>query len=292
MKKGIVVRAFSGNPDFLGSGTFLRNRDDYARVFERARSAGFDGVQLFLDRTGYFSQEASDGTAAEVAALARDCGIAVSSLEIAPFSFSFTTDDAAERERGVRVVTRCLEIASAMAVAGVLTIPGWVGLPWDKAAPTVRYDIAFDRTRDALHQLAPVAERLNASVMLENIWNRFLLSPLEMRSMLDDVGSPRVRSLFDTGNVVLFGYPEQWVAILGDRIQEVHLKDFRTSVGTIEGFVDLLEGDVNWPAVMRALSDVGYDGFLTAEVFPHTYAPDVVIERTSQAIDRMLAMLN
>jgi hexulose-6-phosphate isomerase len=292
VKKGIVVRAFSGNPDFLGSGTFLRERDDYARVFERARSAGFDGVQLFLDRTGYFSQEASDETAAEVASLARDCGITVSSLEIAPFSFSFTTDDAGERERGVRVVTRCLEIASVMGVAGVLTIPGWVGLPWDRSAPTVRYDVAFDRTRDALQQLAPVAERLNASVMLENIWNRFLLSPLEMRSMLDGVGSPRVRSLFDTGNVVLFGYPEQWVAILGDRIQEVHLKDFRQSVGTIEGFVDLLEGDVNWPAVMHALSDVGYDGFLTAEVFPHTYAPDVVIERTSQSIDRMLAMLN
>jgi L-ribulose-5-phosphate 3-epimerase len=290
MKKGIVIRAFSGNPDFLGSGGFLAGLDDFKRCFARAKETGFDGVQPFIEPTGYFSLESSDDVLCAVAGAAREAGIAIPSLEIAPFSFSFTTDDEAERRRAIAHVTRCLEIAATLEVEGVLTIPGWVGLPWDRSAPTVRYDVAYERTCYALRELAPVAERTGVSVMVENIWNRFLLSPLEMRGLLDEVSSPRVRAIFDVGNVILFGYPEQWIRILGPRIQEIHLKDYRSSVGTVDGFVDLLSGDVNWPAVMAALREVGYDGFLTAEVFPQPHAPDLVAEQTSRAIDAILAL--
>lgn len=290
MKKGIVIRAFSGNPDFLGGGSFLNDVDDFARCFERARAATFDGVQLYLEPTGYFSLESPAAVLAGVAEAARGAGVTISSLEIAPFSFSWTSDDEEERARGVAHVTRCLKIAAAMGVAGVLAIPGWVGLPWDRAAPVVRYDRAYERTREALATLAPVAERLGVSIMIENIWNRFLLSPMELRGLLEEVGSPRVRALLDVGNVVLVGYPEHWIEILGEYLQEIHLKDYRAAVGTVDGFVELLAGDVNWPAVIGALRGIGYDGFLTAEVFPNPYAPDLIVPQTAQAIDAMLTM--
>jgi hexulose-6-phosphate isomerase len=290
VKKGIVIRALSGNPDFLGSGSFLASVDDFKRCFARAREAGYDGVQPYLETAGFFSLESDAKTLAAIAAAARESGITLTSLEIAPFSFSFTTDDEAERERSIGHVTRCLEIAGEVGAAGVLVIPGWVGLPWDASAPKVRYDVAYERTKAALETLAPAAERTGVSILLENIWNRFLLSPLEMRDLLDAIGSPQVRTIFDVGNVILFGYPEQWIRILGDRIQEVHLKDYRASVGTIDGFVDLLSGDVNWTEVMAALRETGYDGFLTAEVFPHAHAPALVVEQTSRAIDAILAL--
>ncbi len=162
MKKGIVIRAFSGNSDFLGSGAFLSNLDDFKRCFERAKSVGFDGVQPYIETTGFFSLESNSGIISAIAAAARDAGIELSSLEIAPFSFSFTTDDAAERARSLRHVERCLEVAAELGAAGVLVIPGWVGLPWDKSAPLVRYDVAFERTQEALAALAPAAEQLDA----------------------------------------------------------------------------------------------------------------------------------
>ncbi|MCC6945954.1 MAG: sugar phosphate isomerase/epimerase [Thermomicrobiales bacterium] len=290
MKKGIVVRAFSGNPDFLGGGSFLSSVDDFKRVFERAKQAGYDGVQLFIEPSGFFSLETSSSVVRGIASAASEAGIELSSLEIAPFSISFTTDDETERRRSISHMTRCLEIAGELGAPGLLVIPGWVGLPWDKSAPTVPYDVALDRTRSALQALAPAAERAGVSIMLENIWNRFLLSPLEFRDLLDAVDSPKVKAIFDVGNIVLVGYPEQWIRILGSRIQEVHLKDYRTSVGTVDGFVDLLSGDVNWTEVMAALREIEYDGFLTAEVFPAPHAPDLVIDQTSKAIDSILAL--
>ena len=99
----------------------------------------------------------------------------------------------------------------------------------------VRYDLAYDRLRSSLQTLGAAAEELAVTILIENIWNMFLLSPLEMRRLIDEVASPHVGVLFDTGNVVQFGFPEQWIRILGPRIKEVHLKDFRRAVGTVRG---------------------------------------------------------
>src|SRR5690606_16928419 len=101
-------------------------------------------------------------------------------------------------------------------------------------------------------------------VCVENVWNKFLLSPLEMRGFLDGLKSSSVGSYFDVGNVLATGYPEHWIQLLGSRIKRVHFKDYRRAVGTADGFCDLLSGDVNWPGVVSALCSIGYDGWVTA----------------------------
>ncbi|MDP6776141.1 MAG: sugar phosphate isomerase/epimerase family protein [Candidatus Latescibacteria bacterium] len=288
MKKGIVIRAFSGNPDFLGDAGFLNGADDFSRCFDRALEAGFEAVQLFVEAKGYFSLASDSKVCEEVAKRAERAGVALASLEIEPLSYLFTDPKPEVREHAEKTVCRGLEIAATMGLPGVLVIPGYVGLPWDPSATPVPYEDAYNRTRDGLKAVAPVAERLKVHAMVEPIWNRFLLSPMEMRGLIDEVGSEYVNVLFDTGNVVLFGYPEQWIRILGPRVKEVHLKDFRTAVGTIDGFVQLLEGDVNWPEVMTALTEIGFDGFITAELFPYAQHGDVVLSHTSASMDAIL----
>jgi len=288
MKKGIVIRAFSGNPDFLGDAGFLNGPDDFSRCFDAAVEAGFEAVQLYVEREGYLSLASDLKVAEDIAARAASAGVALASLEIAPFQYSFTDPDPEVREDAKRVVCRALEIAATMGMPGVLVIPGYVGLPWDPSVEPIPYDQAYERTRDGLAAVAPDAERLGKLVLVENVWNRFLLSPLEMRTLIDEVGSSQVGALLDTGNVVLFGYPEQWIRILGNRVREVHLKDFKANVGTIDGFVQLLEGDVNWPEVMAALGEIGFDGFVTAEMFPYNHHGDVVLAHTSASMDMIL----
>jgi hexulose-6-phosphate isomerase len=101
---------------------------------------------------------------------------------------------------------------------------------------------------------------------VENVWNKFLLSPLEMARFLDEIGSPFVGAYFDAGNVLVHGYPQHWIRILGARIRKVHVKDFRTSIGSIAGFCNPLQGDVPWNEVRIALDEIGYGGPVTAEV--------------------------
>jgi hexulose-6-phosphate isomerase len=288
MKKGIVIRAFSGNTDFLGSAGFLSDLGQFEHAFDRAARLGFEGVQPYVEPEGFFSLAADESTHRLVAAAARRAGVTLTSLEIKPFSYLWTADDPDVRAAGVETVHRAMRIAAVMEIPAVLVIPGYVGLPWDSSVKPIRYDLAYERTREALTELAPTAERLGVSILMENIWNKFLLSPLEMRSLIDEVGSRRVGVLLDTGNLIAFGYPEQWIRILGHRIGELHLKDYRAAVGGVEGFVDLFQGDVNWPEVTATLCEIGYEGFLTAEVFPDARQGDETLCRTSASMDRIL----
>ena len=291
MKKGIVVRAFSDNPDFLGSGAFLAGLDDFKRVFDRAAACGYEGVQIYTEISdGFLSLKTDDRVLRQINAAAQQAGVEIPSLEIAPLQYSLTSDDPAERQRGCQTIERSLSMAAELGANGVLVIPGYVGLPWEKNGTTVDYEDAYERTVDGLQAVMPHARKTGVKVYIENIWNMFLLSPLEMRRLVDEVGDEHLGVLFDVGNIVLFGFPEQWVRILGKRIREVHLKDFRRSVGTIEGFVPLLAGDVNWGAVMMALRETDFDGYLIPEIFPYAHGGDASLEHTMTALNRLLEM--
>jgi hexulose-6-phosphate isomerase len=288
-KKAIVIRAFSREADFLGGAGFLRTPDDYSAVFRRARSLRFDGVQLYLAIAGgVLNLETPEAVLRDLASRARDEGVVFPSLEIAPLEYSFTADDAEVRRRGVAVVARAIEMAAILGCSGVLVIPGYVGKQWDPATDQVDYEDAWERTLEALRELAPRAECFGAPILLEPVWNMFLLSPLEMRRLVDEVNSPACGVLLDTGNVTLFGFAEQWIRVLGRRVREIHLKDFRRQAGNLQGFVPLLSGDVNWPAVTAAARQAGYEGFWIAEQFPYAHHGDAVLRHTAEAMDRIL----
>lgn len=228
------------------------------------RAAGFDALELNLAETGEVSVETSAAEARALRATIEGTGLRVGGLSTALYwRHSPTADDPAERALARDIATRQLELAAELGAGTILIVPGVVGRT--TGGPVTRYDVAYARAAEFLAALAPVAERAGVNLAIENVWNKFLLSPLEMGRLVDDAGSARIGVYFDIGNILALGYPEHWIAILGARIRRVHLKDFRREP---PGFVDIGHGDVDWAAVGDALRAIDYDGPLTAEVTP------------------------
>ncbi len=191
--------------------------------------------------------------------------------------------DPAVRGAAVEKLGQSLERASWLGATAVLLHPG-------QLKPETRYDHAWEWTRETLKAVIPHAERHDVSLAIENVWNKFLLSPQEMQQMIDEVGHPLIGTYFDVGNCILYGYPEQWAAILGQRIKKVHVKDFKRAVGTGEGFCQLLEGDADYAAVMAELRAAGYDDYLTSEVSVRNMPAGQGIQDTARRIDQIMAM--
>ena len=262
-----------------------------AQVFALAHDAGFDGVELtFAETDGPVSFSTTRADCEALAALAKENGIKLYSLASGIYwTYSLTSADPANRAKAYECVKKQLQLAQWLGCDKILVVPGAVSVSFAPELGVTPYDVAYKRSLEALRELAPVAEELKVTIGIENVWNNFLLSPLEMRDFIDKIGSPYVKSFFDVGNVRATGYPEQWISILGERIAIVHFKDYRRSVGGLDGFVDLLEGDVNYPAVIAALKKIGYDGWVTAEMLPpYTYYPETLVYNTSRAMDAIL----
>ncbi len=275
MKKGISVWAFP--EEFTPE-----------RCFIEAKRAGFDGVELAMGSSG-ITEDSTEKEIKAIRTLAEKHGIELYSVAYALYiANSLTSNDPAQRARAERIVKRQLDIAAWLGCDTVLVVPGVVSSPLDTSIETGPYDAAYDRALDWMRRLAPYAEERGVVIAIENVWNRFLLSPLEMRGIIDAVGSEWVKAYFDVGNILLIGHPEQWIRILGKRIQKVHIKDFRVSVGNLDGFVDLLTGNVDFPEVMRALSEIGYDGWITAELGPNGHYPTTNLAAISAAMDAIM----
>ena len=271
-----------------------------------AKDAGFDGVELCiaekrgpsgdgegrtLDREagigGYGNVELALDTPRsgieKIAELARKTGIEICSIATAlNFHYPLTSPKAEVRKKGMEVVRKVLEAASALNAGAIILIPGLV-------TEEVSYGEAYEGAQRAIRELAPLAEKLGVWMGVENVWNKFLLSPLEFRDFIDSMKSDCVGAYFDVGNILAYGYPAQWIRILGKRIRRVHVKDFKVAVGNMNGFTDLFRGDVCWPRVMAALRETGYDGYVTAESVPsYTFHPETLIYQASLALDRLL----
>lgn len=232
-----------------------------------AKQAGFGAIELNLAEDGELGLQTATAEAHALRAAVAATGLQIGGLSTSLYwRYSPTADDPAIRRRAREIAARQLELGAALGVDAILVVPGQVGAAM--GGPSVRYDVAYERAQEFLGTLAPVAEHAGVTLAIENVWNKFLLSPLEMRRLVDEIGSERVGVYFDVGNILLYGYPEHWIDILGARIRRVHLKDYARSIGGLQGFVDLGAGDVDWEAVGAALHRVGYRGPLTAEVFP------------------------
>ncbi len=277
MKKGISIWSFA-------AGLSL------PEIFALTKKAGYDGVELALDETGPVSLESTAEDMAKVRAQAAAAGVELYSLATGLYwSYPLTSDDEAVRAKARHILRRQLQCAAWLGCGRILVIPGAVGVEFAPALGVTPYETVYLRAQEALRALAPEAQALGVVIGVENVWNKFLLSPLEMRNFIDSIGSEFVGSYFDVGNVVAFGYPEHWIPVLGKRIAAVHFKDYRREAGNLSGFVDLLSGDVNWPAVMRELRAVPYEGWVTAEMLPpYRYHPEQILFNTSAAMDAIL----
>lgn len=255
-----------------------------------AKDAGFDGIELALDAEGPLN---SNTTEAELEALkdaAAKVGLELPSVASGLYwSYSFTSDNAEERRKAHDIAVKEMQCAKALGADTVLVVPGSVSVEFVPERPVVAYDVAYERALEEMKKLAPIAEELKINIGVENVWNKMLLSPLEMRTFIDEIGSDYVGAYFDVGNVVFTGYPEHWIRILSSRIKKVHFKDFRRNPGGLNSFVDLLAGDVDWKAVRQAFRDIGYDGWVTGEMIPpYAQASDQIIYNTSASMSRII----
>ncbi len=224
--------------------------------FKLLRAIGFHGVELDspsdLDRDEVL--QAKDETQLAIP------GVIDSKHWSKPFSHA----DPNVRAEGRRGLEIALHDAKAYGATTVLLVPAVVN-------KEVSYDAAYERSQIEIREVLPLAEELGVKIAIENVWNNFLLSPLEAARYIDDFDHPMIGWYFDVGNIVNYGWPEHWIHVLGRRILKLDIKEFsrkkRDDEGLWKGFrVKLLEGDCDWPAVMKALDEIGYSGWASAEV--------------------------
>ena len=197
------------------------------------------------------------------------------------------SSDPAVRARGVEAIRRSIAIASDMNCGAILLYAVRLG---NGARLEYGSQETWDRFTAELSKVVPDAERAKVLLNPENVWNKFLLSPLEMRSFVDQFHSEWVKTHFDAGNCMQYGYPEDWILTLGSRIKRIHFKDFKLGNRDEPArFADLLEGDVNWKAVMAALVQTGYSGFISPEIGRNPDKTDQ-LQEVSAALDKILAM--
>jgi len=282
MKKSIGICCFYGNWSI-------------EEKFVLAKESGFTGFEIDLSEDGPVNLKSTPEDLKSFRALAEKHGLELSGL----MSFLYWGANAASADPAVRakapaLLARQIECAQQLGIDTIFAVPGAVGVDFIPGAETVRYDLAYERATEFIKAALPAAEEAGVTIAVENVWNKFLISPLEMRAFVDQFGSKNVGVYFDVANTLAFGYPEHWIEILGSRIKRVHFKDYRRNVGTVDGFCDLLSGDVDWPAVMSALRKTGYDGWIAAEMIPpvpfYKHCPEVLIHTTSRAMDAIFAL--
>lgn len=234
-----------------------------------ARRVGFEGVEPGTIRKK-----------AEVRALkkaAANAGVAIVDIMNSDhWSYPLSSPRKSVVARSIRGMITSMHNARDLGTDCVLLVPAVVN-------EETTYEEALRRSRAAIRKMLPVARKLGVVIAVENVWNRFLLSPLEFKAYVDSFKSPWVKAYFDVGNILMYGWPQQWIRTLGRRIVRIHVKDFDLKT---RQFVPLRQGSVPWPAVREALADIKYDGWLTAEV---AGGDEAVLRGISEAMDKIIA---
>ena len=240
-----------------------------ADKFKLAKKCGYAGIE---------GRPIKDLAAAkQLGKLARDAGVPIHSIVYGGWGAPFSAADPKTIANGLAGMETALRSAKAQGADTVLLVPAIV-------KENVGYGDAYKRSQEHIGKLLGLAAELEVVIAVENVWNKFLLSPLEFARYVDEFDSPWLKAYFDVGNVIIYGYAQDWIRTLGKRIVKIHLKDFKR--GGYQWKM-LLEGDVNWREVRRALGEIEYDGFLTPELGggDEAYLTDL-----SKKIDEIIAM--
>lgn len=237
----------------------------FEAMFAAVKKAGFDGIELNLDREGgsahALTMTTTPGELAEITALSARYSLPVVSISSSLYGGLTGSPDPEDRKQAREIMLRQIQLASALGAPGILSVPG--GL-----SDSVSLKTAWENSLATYRGLIGDIERMGIFVGLENVWNRFFTSPFDMLAFIEQLGCPLIGAYFDVGNVVAFSEPENWIEILGDTIGLIHVKDFKRRSGANSGgeWADLLAGSIDWRKVMPALKKAGFDGYLTAEV--------------------------
>lgn len=220
-----------------------------ADKFKLARDCGFEGIEV--DRIESVDE------AKKLGELSREIGTPIHSLVFGGWDMPFSDPNPKVIQRALDAMSTQLRVANALQADTILLVPVVV----NKKANTEQ---AWERSRKHIPELISLAEEMNIVIALEEVWNGFLLdSASEFARYVDEFNSPWIQAYFDVGNVLKYGDPVEWIRTLGKRIRKIHLKDFRKAG---EKWTNLRDGDVDWPAVRKAIDEVGYNGYLTTEL--------------------------
>jgi hexulose-6-phosphate isomerase len=246
----------------------------YARRFALAREAGFDAIEM--------QTVTREDEAAEIREAAIQTGLRIHSVMNADhWRFPLSSSDRDVVNQSVAGMEASLRNAALWGADTVLLVPAVVD-------QTTSYREAWSRSQQVIRErLLPLARDTKVIVAVEEVWNKFLLSPLEFARYIDELDSPFVKAYFDVGNVVFYGYPQDWIRTLGARIAKVHLKDFRLDRPNGRfAWTNIGDGDIDWLEVRRACDDAGYRGFFTTEVAAGDAA---YLKDLAGRVDRFLA---
>ena len=246
----------------------------YKDRFRMALDAGFEGIEIGTVKDAREADEIKDASA--------KTGLLVHSVMNSDhWEYPLSSADPAVVGKSVLGMETSLRNANLWGAGVVLLVPAVVN-------PQTSYRDAWTRSQKVIKErILPLAQELKVVVGIEEVWNKFLLSPVEHARYVDEFASPWVKAYLDVGNMVFYGYPQDWIRTLGARIARVHLKDFQ--VDRENGkftWKNLGEGDIDWPEVRKAFSDVGYDGWVTTEVDGGDAA---YLKDLSARVDRFLA---
>lgn len=242
----------------------------YTERFKMARDVGFEVVQV--------PTEPDQRNAESIKKAADAADIRIDSvMNLSHSKYPLSSSDPAVVKKGLAGMRTSLHNANLWGADAVLLVPAEVNRQ-------TSYLDAWRRSQTQIRTLIPLAEELKTVIAIEEVWNDFLLSPLEMAKYIDEFDSPWIKSWFDVGNVVLYGYPQDWIRTLGKRIVKVHLKDLKLKEGGY-AWVNLGDGNVDWVAVREAFAEIGYSGSAIVELDPgdEEYLKDV-----SRRVDRLL----
>jgi L-ribulose-5-phosphate 3-epimerase len=257
IKKGVLLEML---PEHLS----------YADRFQLARAVGFEVVQA--------PTEPDQRKAEEIKGSADGANIRIDSvMNMDHWKFPLSSSDPGVVEKSLAGMRTSLQNAKLWGSDAVLLVPAVVN-------PQTSYHDAWTRSQREIRKLIPLAEDLKIVIAIEEVWNKFLLSPLEMATYIDEFHSPWIKAWFDVGNVLLFGFPQDWIRTLGKRIVKVHLKDFKRREDGY-AWVNLGDGDVDWTAVRQAFSEIGYAGSAVTEL---EKGDEPYLRDVSKRVDRLL----
>ena len=242
----------------------------FDEMFRQVKEAGFDGIELNVDAVGSKSHsltfETSDSELEHIKNLSKRHELGIASISSSLYwTYGIGAADEKAREMSKQILRAQLKFAKALDAPGILVVPG--GIQEQNSIAK-----AYETSIRTIMEMSPEIMEAQIYAGMENVWNGFFMSPYDLSVFVDKIDNPYVCAYFDVGNVVAFSWPEYWIEVLGERAKLIHIKGFKRGSEAFGGlntggtFVDLLEGDIKWDAVIAALRKTGFNSYLTAEL--------------------------